>query len=149
MAYCIKTDILEQIEEDVLIQLTDDDDAGVVDEDKVTRAIADADAEIDSYCGTKYDVPFLTVPVMIRKMSVDIAIYNLYARRRGAPEDRKERYDDAISFLKDVSKGIASLGGDGPSVDDDSGPEATTVKSDRVFSRGRASDSSTGTLDNY
>jgi len=149
MAYCTKTDILEQIEEDVLIQLTDDEDAGVVDEDKVTRAIVDADAEIDSYCGTKYDVPFSTVPVMIRKMSVDIAIYNLYARRRGAPEDRKERYDDAISFLKDVSKGIASLGGDGPSADDDSGPEATTVKSDRVFSRGRASDSSTGTLDNY
>jgi len=149
MAYCTKADILEQLEEDVLIQLTDDDDAGVVDEGKVTRAIADADAEIDSYCGTKYDVPFSTVPVMLRKMSVDIAIYNLYARRRGAPEDRKERYDDAISFLKDISKGIASLGGDGPSADDDSGPEATTVKSDRVFSRGRASDSSTGTLDNY
>ena len=149
MAYCTKTDILEQLEEDVLIQLTDDEDAGVVDEGKVTRAIADADAEIDSYCGTKYDVPFSTVPVMIRKMSVDIAIYNLYARRRGAPEDRKERYDDAISFLKDISKGIASLGGDGPSADDDSGPEATTVKSDRVFSRGRNSDSTTGSLDNY
>jgi len=149
MAYSTKTDILEQLEEDVLIQLTDDEDAGIVDEGKITRAIADADAEIDSYCGTKYDVPFSTVPVMIRKMSVDIAIYNLYARRRGAPEDRKERYDDAISFLKDVSRGIASLGGDGPSADDDSGPEATTVKSDRVFSRGRASDSTTGSLDNY
>jgi len=149
MAYCTKTDILEQLEEDVLIQLTDDEDAGIVDDDKVTRAIVDADAEIDSYCGTKYDVPFTTAPAMIRKMSVDITIYNLYARRRGAPEDRKERYDDAISFLKDISKGIASLGGDGPSADDDSGPEATTVKSDRVFSRGRNSDSTTGSLDNY
>ena len=149
MAYCTKTDILEQLEEDVLIQLTDDEDAGIVDDDKVTRAIVDADAEIDSYCGTKYDVPFTMAPAMIRKMSVDITIYNLYARRRGAPEDRKERYDDAISFLKDISKGIASLGGDGPSADDDSGPEATTVKSDRVFSRGRNSDSTTGSLDNY
>ena len=149
MAYSIQSDILEQMEEDVLIQLTDDDDAGIVDDDKVTRAIADADAEIDSYCGTKYDIPFSTVPVMIRKISVDIAIYNLYARRRGAPDDRKERYDDAISFLKDISKGIASLGGDAPSADDDSGAEATTVKSDRVFSRARVSDSSTGTLDNY
>ena len=149
MAYCTKADILEQLEEDILIQLTDDDDAGDVDDDKVTRAIADADAEIDSYCGTKYEVPFSPVPVMVRKYSVDIAIYNLYARRRGAPEDRKERYDDAISFLKDVSKGIATLGGDAPSGDDESGPEATTVKSDRVFSRGRDSDSSTGTLDNY
>ena len=149
MAYCTQADLLEQISQDKLIQLTDDDDAGIVDSDMVTRAIADADAEIDSYCGTKYDIPFSPVPVMIRKVSVDIAIYNLYTRRQGAPEDRKERYDDAISFLKDVSKGIASLGGDGPSADDDSGPEATTVKSDRVFSRGRDSDSSTGSLDNY
>ena len=141
--------VADQIDDDILVQLTDDDDAGVIDSDIIVRAIADADAEIDSYCGTKYDVPFSTVPVMIRKMSVDIAIYNLYARRRGAPEDRKERYDDAISFLKDISKGIASLGGDGPSADDESGPEPTTVKSDRVFSRGRDSDSSTGTLDNY
>lgn len=149
MAYCTQSDLLEQISQDVLIQLTDDDDAGIIDSDVVTRAIADADAEIDSYCGTKYDVPFSTTPVMIRKLSVDIAIYNLYGRRQGAPDDRKERYDDAISFLKDIAKGIASLGGDAPSNDDDAGPEVTTVKSDRVFSRGLDSDSSTGTLDNY
>ena len=149
MAYCTQADLLEQISQDKLIQLTDDDDAGIVDSDMVTRAIADADAEIDSYCGTKYDIPFSPVPVMIRKVSVDITIYNLYARRMGAPKDRKERYDDAISFLKDIAKGIASLGSDAPSGDDDAGPEATTVKSDRVFSRGRDSDSSTGTLDNY
>jgi len=149
MSYCAKSDILEQLDEDVLIQLTDDDDVGAVDDDVVTRAIADADAEIDSYCGTRYDVPFSSVPVMIRKVSVDIAIYNLYARRKGAPEDRKERYDDAVSFLKGVSKGLATLGGDAPSTDDDSGPEVTTKKSDRIFSVGRDSDSSTGTLDNY
>ena len=149
MAYCTQADLLEQISEDDLIQLTDDSDAGIVDVSMVTRTIADADAEIDSYCGTKYDVPFSTTPVMVRKVSVDIAIYNLYARRRGAPDDRKERYDDAIAFLKDVSKGIAALGGDAPTAGDDAGPEATTAKSDRVFSRGRDSDSTTGTLDNY
>ena len=102
MAYCTKADILEQMEQDVLIQLTDDDDAGVVDDDKVTRAIANADAEIDSYCGTKYTVPFTTVPPIILTVSVDIAIYNLYARRRGAPETIKERYDDRIAFLEKI-----------------------------------------------
>ena len=149
MAYCTETDIKLQIDDDILVQLTDDDDAGVIDSDIIARSIADADAEIDSYCGTKYDVPFSVVPIMIRKISVDLSICNLYARRQGSPEDRKKRCDEAISFLKDISKGIASLGGDGPSADDDAGPEATTVKSDRVFSRGRDSDSSTGTLDNY
>ena len=135
MPYCTKADILEQMENDVLIQLTDDEDAGVVDDDKVTRAIANADAEIDSYCGTKYTVPFTTVPPIILMVSVDIAIYNLYSRRRGAPESIKERYDDRIAFLKSVSKGEATLGEDDP----DGTPAGTNYpeisSSDRIFSR--------------
>jgi phage gp36-like protein len=149
MAYCAQSDLLNQLDEDILIQLTDDADAGAIDADIVTRAIADADAEIDSYCGARYEVPFASVPVMVRKISVDIAIYNLYVRRKGVPEDRENRYKDAIRFLRDVSAGKATLGADAPAEDDDSGPEATTVKSDRVFTRGRSSDSSSGTLDNY
>lgn len=149
MAYCTQADLLEQIPEDELLQLTDDADTGSIDTSVVDRAIADADALIDSYCGTKHDVPFSPVPVMVRKLSVDITVYNLFARRRGAPEDRKERYDDAVRFLRDISRGIGSLGGDAPAGDDDAGPEATTKKSDRVFSRGLDSDGSVGTLDNY
>ena len=148
MAYSTKADILEQLDQDVLIQLTDDADAGEVDDDTVTRAIADADSDIDSYCNAHYEVPFSPVPTMVRKLSVDIAIYNLYGRRKGAPEDRKNRYNNAIRFLRDVSTGKASLGSTAPD-DTDGGPEATTVKSDRVFSRGRDSDSFSGTLDNY
>ena len=110
MAYCTQDDILNQISEDDLIQLTDDDDAGEVDTDKVSRAIDDAEALIDSYCGTKYLVPFSTVPDIIRSQAVEIAIYDLFARRMGAPEERKQRYDDAIRFLKDVAGGKASLG---------------------------------------
>ena len=147
MAYSLQTDLLEQIDEDILIQLTDDVDAGTVDADKVTRAIADA--EIDSYCGTRHELPFDPVPVMVRKLSVDIAIYNLYARRKGVPEDRQKRYDNAVRFLRDVSIGKATLGADAPAEDSAGGPEATTVKSDRVFTRARSSDSSSGSLDNY
>jgi len=149
MSYSAQADLTEQISEDKLTQLTDDADAGSIDADAVTRAIADADAEIDGYCATRYTVPFSPVPVLIRKISVDIAIYNLYARRTSVPEDRQKRYTDAIRFLKDVAKGIATLGNDEPTDDSDSGPEATVTKSDRIFSVGRDSDSSTGTLDNY
>jgi phage gp36-like protein len=149
MSYCTQADILEQLDEDVLVQLTDDDDIGVVDGDVVTRAIADADAEIDSYCGTRHDLPFSPVPVMVRKLSVDLSIYNLYARRRGVSEDRQKRYDNAIRFLQDVARGRITLGADAPTPDSDGGPEATTTKSDRVFSMGRSSDGSTGTLDNF
>ena len=150
MAYSEKADILEQITDEELIQLTDDSGIGSVDDGVVSRAIADADAEIDSYCATRYSVPFSGVPVMIRKLSVDIALYHLYSRRQlVVPEERKDRYNAAIRYLRDVAKGIVSLGGDAPAQDTDGGPGATTSKSDRVFSRGRDSDSSTGTLDNY
>ena len=149
MAYCTQADILEVLDEDDLIQFTDDDGAGTVDEAKVARAIADADAEIDGYCGTKYEVPFTTVPGMIRKVSVDIAVYNLEGRRSKVSEQRQARYDNAVKFLNNVARGLISLGANDPGTDDDSGPEATTPKSDRIFTMGRTSAGTTGSLDNY
>ena len=135
MTYSANADILEQLDEAILIQLTDDADAGEVDADAVTRAIADADSEIDSYCGKRYAVPFSTVPPRVRKLSVDIAIYNLYSRRKGAPEDRKSRYDNAIRFLIALAKGLTTLGEDDP---DGSPAESNTPsidQSDRIFTR--------------
>ncbi|MDH5524446.1 MAG: DUF1320 domain-containing protein [Desulfobulbaceae bacterium] len=149
MGYCTQADIEEQVPAEELVQLTDDNDLGEVDTTVVDRAIADADAEIDGYCGTQYSIPFDTVPAIIRKLSVDIAVYNLYARRRGAPDDRKERYTAAGRLLKDISRGMVTLGANAPAVSDASGPAASTTKSDRIFSRGRASDNSSGSLDNY
>ncbi len=116
----------------------------------IGRAITDADAEIDSYCAARYvDLPFANVPIMIRKISVDIAIYNLYARRKGAPDARRDRYQAVVRFLENVAKGIASLGADAPTADNDQGPKTTGSKIDRIFTMGHISDSSAGTLDHY
>jgi len=135
MAYCTLDDIKpDQLTETELIQLTDDDDAGMVDESVVTKAIADADAEIDGYCGQRYTVPFTTVPAMIRKLSVDIAVYNLFSRRQGAPEGRKTRYDTAIKFLERVADGKAVVTGvEGTT---ESAADRVSIESaTRVFSR--------------
>jgi len=140
MAYSAQSDILEQIDEDVLIQLTDDDDAGVVDADVVTRAIADADGLIDGYCGRRRTVPFTTIPPLVRKFSVDIAIYNLYARRKGAPEDRRNRFKEAVDFLKGVASGTNSLGEDDPEgTGTGDAPEMSTNNPERIFTRGKMS----------
>jgi phage gp36-like protein len=149
MPYSTLDDLKDQVPEDELIQLTDDEELGQVDQAVAAKAIADADAEIDSYCGTRYDVPFTAVPPIIRKLSVDMAIYNLYARRRRVPDDRKERYDGAVRFLRDVSRGMISLGAGSPAPDADSGPQVTTSTQDRVFTVGSPSRGTTGTLDNY
>jgi len=152
MAYSTQSDLLEQIQEADLIELTDDAGVGAVDASVVARAIADADAEIDSYCGSRYTVPFSPVPAMIRKQSVDIAIYNLHSRRAvmgKIAEDRQKRYDSAVRFLRDVSKGLITLGADAPAEPTDGQPQATRSVDDRIFTIGRSSTGSTGSLDDY
>jgi phage gp36-like protein/phage gp37-like protein len=111
MAYRTQTDLEEQISQTELVELTDDAGSGAVDTSALNRAIADADAEIDSYCGGRYAMPFSPVPVIIRKFSVDMAIYNLFARRSvlKIPEDRQKRYDNAVRFFRDLAKGLISL----------------------------------------
>lgn len=135
MAYCTQPDILSALDYDTLVQLTDDHDVNGIVASVVTAAIADADAEIDGYCGRRYSVPFAAVPDIVKKHSVTIAVKNLYARRRGATGSRRQDYDDAIAFLKGVAAGKITLGEDDP---DGSPSEANDVQiegPDRVFSR--------------
>ncbi len=136
MAYCTQDDIISQIGEEILIQLTDDDGVGEVDADRVSAAIANADAEINSYCGMKHSVPFSPVPPTIKAASVDIAIFNLRSRRSGASDTAEhERYRERIAWLKDVAKGIATLGEDDPDGVPTEVHAPEIVSNTRVFSR--------------
>jgi phage gp36-like protein len=102
MAYCTKADLIEALDEEKLVQLTDDTGESVIDEGHISRAIADADAEIDAYCGDPFDL----VPAIIKKLSIDISIYNLYARHtEEIPEARRDRYNNASRILFHISTG--------------------------------------------
>lgn len=131
MAYSTLTDLKLQLPETIVIELTDDANAGTVDEDVVTRAIEDADDEIDAYCRKSYTVPFTTVPNIIRKLSVDITIYNLYARRRSVPEAVETRYGDAIELLTRIKTGEVEL------ADTGIGPESHAIDIEPQFTRGK------------
>ena len=110
MAYCTINDILKMLDEADLIDLTDDTLTGAYDAAVVDRAIDDADAEINGYVGTRYAVGRDPVPPGLRKYSVDIAIYNLYSRRKTVNEEWRKRYEDAVRYLELVAKGQISLG---------------------------------------
>jgi len=91
--------------------LSDDSLTGSVGEAVVVEAIADADAEIDAWIGGRYKVPFNLVPDVIRKISIDIAVYNLESRRGGdLPEVRKDRYRNAVKLLESIAKGTVTIG---------------------------------------
>ncbi len=137
MAYSTLDDIKKLLPEEALIQLTDDENLGVVNQGRVDEAIAQADAEINSYCASKYTVPFTTVPAIAKKISVDLAIYNLYSRKVDIiPETRAERYKNAIRQLEGISKGTISLGVDpAPAATTEGGAETNTTTSDRTFTK--------------
>lgn len=135
MPYSVQADILNQLDEETLIQLTDDPGDGEVDDDVVTRAIADADATVDSYCQGRYVLPLSPVPAKVRQVSVDIALYNLYSRRGDtAPDIRKDRHKEAIRWLEKVAEGKVKLGADTPASDNTA--QSVEIESeDRAFTR--------------
>lgn len=135
MMYCSAADMEDLLSVAVLIQLTDDEGLRVVHAGRVEKAISDASAEINAYCAQRYTVPIDPVPDILRKISVDIAAYNLHSRRKQMPDDVKDRYKTAVAFLRAVSTGTATLG-----VEDPHGTPAPTEKPritgpTRIFSR--------------
>ena len=134
--YCTLDDIKTSISEEIIIQLTDDDNVGVINLDNVNQAIKKADAEVDGYCATKYSVPFVVVPPIVNMLSTEISIYYLY-KRRTIPEEVAKSYDKAISRLRDIARGTLSLGVDPPPAASTSGgAESNKSVNDRVFTRG-------------
>ena len=138
MAYCSAQDVTDQIEAKTLAQLCFDDwdkefetdqarqeavDKAVA--DRTAKAIADASALIDGHLAGRYAVPLAPVPPIVRKHAVDLAVYNLYARKDLVPEVRTQRHKDAMKFLEAVAAGKNSLGvatpPDPPDTDDYTG----------------------------
>lgn len=149
MPYCTLGDITARLDEELLIQLTDDEGIGIVNESRVTATIAEADSEIDSYLSGRYTVPLDPVPAVIKKLSADIAIWNLYSRREKVEEAREKRYDAAIKLLRAISDGKATLGVDPEPSGGEQQIKAGRDKTDRAFTIGKKSSGESGTLDNY
>ncbi|MDA8088450.1 MAG: DUF1320 domain-containing protein [Nitrospiraceae bacterium] len=109
--YSALTDLQNVLISDALVQLTDDEGLGTVNQARITEAIAEGDSLIDGYCGARYVVPFNPVPVVVRSISVALAIHNLYARRvEEVPAVHENRYKDALARLKDIASGAMTLG---------------------------------------
>lgn len=136
MAYCTLDDIKAMLPEDVIIRLTDDEGLSIIDESRVSESIAQADAELDSYCADRYEVPLSPVPEILRKLSVDVAIYNLYSRSvHEMPPVRAGRYRAAVRQMEGIARGLVSIG---PSVAAQGGlSETNKPVNDNVFSRDR------------
>ncbi len=146
MSYSNQTDILLQIDTVTLINLTDDIGSEQINNTAVIRSITDGDALIDSYLSAIYATPLTVIPDIIRKLSVDIAIYNLYSRRLDTiPDIRKDRYKRSLLILQEIADDKVKLAG----ITEVSDILVNTNAVDKIFTMGKVSNNSAGTLDDY
>jgi len=132
MPYCTQNDLLNQLTEAELIQLTDDAGTGTVDAAKVDAAFNAASATIDAYAGARYALP-LQPSEKVKQLCIDLAVYELEKRRRRIREATLAARDAALAFLRDLALGRAVL--DQPAGAQPQATEADVKKTEqeRVF----------------
>lgn len=109
MSYATLLDMVDRFGELELVQRTDRVDGLAMDAVVLGRALADADAEIDSYLATRYSLPLASTPPVVNRLACEIARYRLFDD--GVPETVRVRYQDAVSLLKRLASGEVLLPG--------------------------------------
>lgn len=109
MAY-INQEILERyVSREELTRLTDDENTGNVNNQRLDEAINIASNEFENYVRDIYDIALFPTPLpdQLTQIICDIAIYNLYKRRYRLemPESIVQIYNLAISQLNKIAKG--------------------------------------------
>jgi phage gp36-like protein len=137
MDYATPDDLLSRYPQRLLAQLTDE--AGQAYQPEVARrALADAAAEINGYLVGRYALPLASTPVVLTRLSCDIALYRLMGLRpAGDIEDARRRYEDAVRVLERIGDGRINLGVAAPAEPPpatDGGPRGAKTDADRLFS---------------
>lgn len=132
MAYAVMADMVARFGELEVIQLTDRNQDGYIDEDVAAVALADATAEIDAYLG-RFKRPFTDVPPILKRLCCDIARYRLTAANGVLiTEEIRNRYKiDVLDLLRAIAKGEVQLGVD------ESGEEVGAGEDGIVFINGK------------
>lgn len=112
MAYIDKAYILTKFNSAELDKLTG---GGVSGDSNLVEQIKAADSLIDGYVSSALvSVPITApVPEMIKQLSYDITMYNLYDRLdlQDIPDRIQKKYDAAIVILKDIAKKLITIPG--------------------------------------
>ena len=108
MTYATQQNMIDRFGLQELTGLTDLSNTGTLDVNVLGQALADANNEIDGYLSGVFTLPLITVPPRLIKLACDIARYELYGVH--CSDQVRQRYTDAIAYLKLVVTGVASLG---------------------------------------
>ena len=138
MSYASVDDMVARFGELEVLQLTDRNQDGVINEEVAAVALADATAEIDAYLG-RFKRPFTDTPPILKRLCCDIARYRLAAASGVLiTEEIRNRYKiDVLDLLRAMAKGEVQLGVDesGAEIPTDSDGVMFVNGKNRVFSR--------------
>lgn len=113
MSYLTKQDLIDELGENTLAQLTDDlNDEPVVNDTRVAAVIENAKGVFESYIRGRYSLPVKTT-ALVKQLNKKLAIFELYENRETVGEGiykvRENAKKDAIATLKDIAAGRAAL----------------------------------------
>lgn len=133
MAYSVKADFLKRIKKSEYDKLVSPSQGDALTGDEIlAEAIATSDSIINSYLTNIIStLPIGTPPKSIVQASVDIALYNLHSRIQyiDIPEWILSRYNITMQWLRDLSKGMASL--EGTALEGETSTGGVTYETDR------------------
>jgi len=124
MSYATQADMESRFGPDELIQITDKEGLGVVNDETFAQAQLDGDADIDARLQLRFPDGLPSVPNVLKRISCDIYRYYLYGAR--VTELVEKRYNAAIKFLDALVKGDVSIGLDA------AGQQPPAAEPDRV-----------------
>jgi len=118
-----------------LLKLTDRSDppAGAIDAAVVTRALSDAEAEINGYLAARYTLPLPSTPAVLKRLCCVIARYYLYDD--WANDQVRAQFEDATKLLKLIAEGKVHLGTEPAAPPQTRASEPQFTTSERKFSR--------------
>ena len=116
MSYIEYADLVNEFGQDEVKQLLDRNRDNRQDKDVMEENIAFAEAMINDYLRSsgRYPSPLPNVPRSLIGIACDITRYRLYDNE--PTELVKERYEQALMYLKDIARGLIVLAIDDPQV---------------------------------
>lgn len=113
--YCTVEDLRKSSPDAYLIQATDDlnpNETGSIQVDIVEEQIALACGIIDGYLESVATLPLQTVPVIVKKIAIDLSLHGLYERlgRVSKDDPMDMRKQSAMALLDKISKRLISIG---------------------------------------
>lgn len=140
MPYCNLEDLIKALNEQTIIDLSNNDPSPAANQDNINEAIGKADREIDGYLRGRYTLPLEIVPEDVKDISTDISIYYLYKRVPDRiTEEIVNSYKLRIKRLQDIKEGIFLLSipvkGPGDPETGGSGIRTNKAASDKVYTK--------------